>query len=122
MGETLFTWISRFPSLRWAEPDATVGPCRGSEALALSAGISSILQPRPVPEPSFVSGRNITKSGRPRRRNSMPIKSRNSNNRPVGQLLIIGFDAVEVSPGLSSLLQQVQPAGVILFARNIKTP
>ena len=52
----------------------------------------------------------------------MPIKRRNSNNRPIGQLLIIGFDAIEISSGLSSLLKQVQPAGVILFARNIKTP
>ena len=52
----------------------------------------------------------------------MPIKIRNSNNRSIGQLLTIGFAGMEVSPGLSSLLKQVQPAGVILFARNIKTP
>jgi beta-N-acetylhexosaminidase len=37
----------------------------------------------------------------------------------VGQLLIIGFDGTEMSPALASLLQRVQPAGVILFARNI---
>jgi len=37
----------------------------------------------------------------------------------IGQLLIIGFDGTEMSPGLISLLQRVQPAGVILFARNI---
>jgi beta-N-acetylhexosaminidase len=37
----------------------------------------------------------------------------------VGQLLIIGFDGVEMSAGLRSLLTRVQPAGVILFARNI---
>jgi beta-N-acetylhexosaminidase len=37
----------------------------------------------------------------------------------VGQLLIIGFDGTEMSPPLSSLLTRLQPAGVILFARNI---
>ena len=37
----------------------------------------------------------------------------------VGQLLIIGFDGTEVSPTLASLLKRIQPAGVILFARNI---
>jgi len=39
----------------------------------------------------------------------------------VGQLLIIGFDGSEISPSLNSLLNRVQPAGVILFARNITT-
>ena len=37
----------------------------------------------------------------------------------VGQLLIIGFDGTEMSTRLSSLLNRVQPAGVILFARNV---
>ncbi|HKH99348.1 MAG TPA: beta-N-acetylhexosaminidase [Candidatus Sulfotelmatobacter sp.] len=37
-----------------------------------------------------------------------------------GQLLILGFDGVELTPRLRSLLSRVQPAGVILFARNIK--
>ncbi|MGA8502745.1 MAG: beta-N-acetylhexosaminidase [Candidatus Sulfotelmatobacter sp.] len=39
----------------------------------------------------------------------------------IGQLLILGFDSVEMTPRLSSLLARMQPAGVILFARNIKT-
>jgi beta-N-acetylhexosaminidase len=39
----------------------------------------------------------------------------------VGQLLIIGFDGTEMTLRLSSLLKRLQPAGVILFARNIKT-
>ena len=39
----------------------------------------------------------------------------------IGQLLIIGFDGTELSPRLASLLTKIQPAGVILFARNIKT-
>ncbi len=38
----------------------------------------------------------------------------------IGQLLIIGFDGTEMSPRLASLLAKIQPAGVILFARNIK--
>ncbi len=37
----------------------------------------------------------------------------------LGQLLIIGFDGTEMSPRLASLLTKIQPAGVILFARNI---
>lgn len=41
-------------------------------------------------------------------------------SQSLGQLLIIGFDGVEMTPRLSSLLTQVQPAGVILFARNIQ--
>jgi beta-N-acetylhexosaminidase len=39
----------------------------------------------------------------------------------IGQLLIVGFDGTEISPRVSSLLTRLQPAGVILFARNIKT-
>jgi len=40
----------------------------------------------------------------------------------IGQLLIIGFDGDKMTPRLASLLKRLQPAGVILFARNIKTP
>jgi beta-N-acetylhexosaminidase len=40
-------------------------------------------------------------------------------HRSIGQLLIIGFDGTEMSPHLASLLRWLQPAGVILFARNI---
>jgi len=40
-------------------------------------------------------------------------------SRQIGQLLIIGFDGTEMSPRLASLLSKIQPAGVILFARNI---
>ncbi len=40
----------------------------------------------------------------------------------LGQLLIVGFDDMEISPRLTSLLTRLQPAGVILFARNIQSP
>ncbi len=40
----------------------------------------------------------------------------------IGQLLIVGFDGTEMTPRVSSLLTRLQPAGVILFARNIKNP
>lgn len=40
----------------------------------------------------------------------------------IGQLMIVGFDGVEMTPPLASLLRQLQPAGVILFARNIMRP
>ncbi len=50
----------------------------------------------------------------------MPRHSNSSDlRRSVGQLLIIGFDGTEMSPGLAALLTRLQPAGVILFARNI---
>jgi beta-N-acetylhexosaminidase len=37
----------------------------------------------------------------------------------VGQLLIIGFEGTKMSPRLAGLLTKIQPAGLILFARNI---
>jgi len=37
----------------------------------------------------------------------------------IGQLFIIGFNGTKMSPRLASLLTKIQPAGVILFARNI---
>jgi len=40
----------------------------------------------------------------------------------IGQLLIIGFNGTEMTPRVASLLMKLQPAGVILFARNIKNP
>ena len=44
-----------------------------------------------------------------------------ARSRNIGQLLIIGFDGTELTPRLASLLRRVQPAGVILFARNIRS-
>ena len=41
--------------------------------------------------------------------------------KELGQLLVVGFDGTEKTPRLASLLTRVQPAGVILFARNIKS-
>jgi len=55
----------------------------------------------------------------------MPLKPKSAKTGPkelaaqIGQLLMIGFDGTEMSPALASLLHRVQPAGVILFARNI---
>jgi beta-N-acetylhexosaminidase len=40
----------------------------------------------------------------------------------VGQTLIMGFDGLEMSGKLRTTLETLQPAGVILFARNIKEP
>jgi beta-N-acetylhexosaminidase len=36
--------------------------------------------------------------------------------------MIVGFDEAEMTPPLASRLKRLQPAGVILFARNIKSP
>ena len=39
--------------------------------------------------------------------------------KQVGQLFIIGFEGAELSAALAEMLTRIQPAGVILFARNI---
>jgi len=49
-------------------------------------------------------------------------KNKSTSKEEIGQLLIVGFDATEMTPRLNSLLTRLQPAGVILFARNIKSP
>jgi beta-N-acetylhexosaminidase len=49
----------------------------------------------------------------------MPFKALHNSRLQLGQVLIIGFDGNEMSPRLASLLTRIQPAGVILFARNI---
>ena len=38
----------------------------------------------------------------------------------VGQLLIMGYDGLEMDAQLQSMLSTIQPGGVILFARNIE--
>ena len=47
------------------------------------------------------------------------MKKTTSISGQIGQLLIVGFDGTEMSPPVRSLLTRLQPAGVILFARNI---
>ena len=49
----------------------------------------------------------------------MAAKITSDLHKHIGQLLIIGFDGTEMLPPLRSLLTRIQPAGVILFARNI---
>jgi beta-N-acetylhexosaminidase len=51
----------------------------------------------------------------------MTVKGKTLKAPNVGQLLIVGFDGVEMTLRLRSLLARLEPAGVILFARNIKT-
>jgi beta-N-acetylhexosaminidase len=48
-----------------------------------------------------------------------PAQKSNSAAQQVGQLLVIGFDGIAITPALSAMLNRIQPAGVILFARNI---
>jgi beta-N-acetylhexosaminidase len=50
----------------------------------------------------------------------MPRAARPRSSEQLGQLLIVGFDGTEMSPRLYDLLTRLQPAGVILFARNIE--
>ena len=51
----------------------------------------------------------------------MPIKTISHVPLHVGQLLIVGCNGTEMTARLASLLTRLQPAGVILFARNIKS-
>ena len=48
-----------------------------------------------------------------------PAQKSKAAAKPVGQLLIVGFDGTAITPALSAMLHRIQPAGVILFARNI---
>src|ERR1700723_3573066 len=51
----------------------------------------------------------------------MPIKTISHVPLHVGQLLIVGCNGPEMTARLASLLTRLQPAGVILFARNIES-
>jgi len=51
----------------------------------------------------------------------MPRAVNRKASEQLGQLLVVGFDGTEMSPRLFDLLTRVQPAGVILFARNIES-
>lgn len=44
-----------------------------------------------------------------------------SLRRQIGQLLVMGFEATSFAPHLASMLKELQPAGVILFARNLES-
>src|SRR3989344_2252548 len=39
----------------------------------------------------------------------------------LGQLFLIGFEGTEVTPGLVSLMEEINPGGVLLLSRNIET-
>jgi len=52
----------------------------------------------------------------------MPKKSTSDIRRQAGQLLIFGFDGLEIDGHLRTTLATLQPGGVILFARNIEEP
>src|SRR5581483_2919614 len=49
----------------------------------------------------------------------MSPSTKTSVARQVGQLLVIGFDGTSMTPALEAMLARIQPAGVILFGRNI---
>ncbi len=48
------------------------------------------------------------------------MKTKLDLRQQVGQLLIMGFDGTEMSPRLRTMISTLQPAGVILFRRNIE--
>ena len=49
----------------------------------------------------------------------MTRKSKTKSAAAAGDCLILGFEGTELSPALGEMLRRIQPAGVILFARNI---
>lgn len=44
-----------------------------------------------------------------------------SLERQVGQMFLVGFEGKEVTPELVSMLQEIQPGGVLLLGRNIES-
>jgi beta-N-acetylhexosaminidase len=52
----------------------------------------------------------------------MPKQTARDLRQQVGQLLIFGFDGLEIGGHLRTTLATLQPGGVILFARNIESP
>src|SRR5271165_7326206 len=50
----------------------------------------------------------------------MPAKANQCLREQVGQLMIMGFDGVEVSARFKTMLATLSPGGVILFKRNIE--
>ena len=52
----------------------------------------------------------------------MPKTAALDLRRQVGQLLILGFDGLAMEAKLRITLSSLEPAGVILFARNIESP
>jgi beta-N-acetylhexosaminidase len=52
----------------------------------------------------------------------MSKKTTSDLRKQVGQLLILGFDGLEIDSHLRATLATLQPGGVILFARNIEDP
>ncbi len=50
----------------------------------------------------------------------MPSRAQSDLRSLVGQLIIFGFNGVELSARLRTMLATLQPAGIILFARNIR--
>lgn len=48
------------------------------------------------------------------------MAKRKSSEIAAGGLLVVGFDGTRMSPELAEMLARIQPAGVILFARNIE--
>ena len=52
----------------------------------------------------------------------MPKPTATDLRGQVGQLLIFGFDGIEIDSRLRTTLATLQPAGGILFARNIENP
>ena len=49
----------------------------------------------------------------------MSSQQKLSATQQLGQLLVVGFDGTALTPSLAAMLRRIQPAGVILFARNI---
>ena len=49
----------------------------------------------------------------------MAKKTSQDRAAQIGQLLVVGFDGTEMNDGLRDLISILQPAGTILFARNI---
>ena len=50
------------------------------------------------------------------------LLARMTLEQKAGQVMMFGFDGVALTPELDTLLKQIQPGGIVLFARNVESP
>jgi len=75
--------------------------------------------------PSITRERNRNKPKHPEnqfRLQSIPWHAHAGPKELAGQLLTLGFEGLELSAEVRSMLKTLQPGGIILFTRNIESP
>ncbi len=50
------------------------------------------------------------------------VAARMTIEERVGQVMAFGFDGVALTPELKTMIEQLRPGGIVLFARNVQSP